>query len=132
MIIYQPNEISADETIYLFEVLKKYDVKCGLDAYPGEGSSNGTAIGIRSALVDIKSFTLLGRSDLLVVTLDHTDFLFESDKQSFGKNISDRQIMIRVSHKSGDFTADFHSDFVPAEGIEEARNYGGEVMEEEL
>ncbi|RNB72157.1 hypothetical protein [Brevibacillus panacihumi] len=117
---YKMIESSAVEVMHLFEVMKTYGVTCSLELTRAKG--NDPFIGSAGVNVDVEC--LEGEDgDVLVVKLGEAEFAFDTEDHTFGKLVSDRQIMISIVEKDGEYAAWFDSDIVTPEGIEEANNY---------
>jgi len=122
---------NAGEVMHLFEVMARHGVSCSLEMH-AEGSAD-PILGIPGA-TNISTEYLEGDDgDTVVVNLDNAELAFELQKNTFGKYISDCQVMISII--SDDRAAWFNSSAMSLEAIQEAKSYdstGGEFEDKEV
>lgn len=111
-------ESSADEVIYLFEVMEKYGVRCSMDI--NIHSLRDPFGGIVNQPVSVDYFESED-GDAVIVSLGESEFSFEVGSHSYSKYITTNQIMICIAGEH--HVAWFNSQVVPADGIVMAGNY---------
>ncbi|MCM3145359.1 hypothetical protein [Brevibacillus sp. MER 51] len=117
MTTIQMNDSSVEEVKHLFKVMKTHGVTCSLEFNRYKG--NDPLIGIAAVEVDVE---LLEEGEI-IVKMGEADFAFERENHSFGKLITDSQIMITIAENDSEYVVWFNSGVVPPEGIEEAKSY---------
>ncbi|MNT18202.1 hypothetical protein D3C71_1340780 [compost metagenome] len=121
MTITKMNPSSVEEALHLFEVMKKYNVRCSMEMQLS--GHIDTFVGIADQPVRaeyIESYDLQVKGDTVVVILGESEFSFELNL-SIGKHITDCQISLCIAGTN--YTAWFDSGEVPPEVIEEAKNF---------
>ncbi|MNU94242.1 hypothetical protein D3C71_842010 [compost metagenome] len=121
MTITKMNPSSVEEALHLFEVMKKYNVRCSMEMQLS--GHIDTFLGIVDQPVRteyVESYDLKVKGDTVVVFLGESEFSFELNL-SIGKHISDCQISLCIAGTN--YVAWFNSGEIPPEGIAEARNF---------
>jgi|GEM_PF-3397650 len=122
---------NAGEVMHLFEVMARHGVSCSLEMNV-EGSAD-PILGIADATNLSVEYVEGDDGDTVVVNLDNAELAFELQKNTFGKYISDCQVMISII--SDDRAAWFNSSAMSPEAIQEAKSYdstGGEFEDKEV
>ncbi|MED4602559.1 hypothetical protein P9314_17985 [Paenibacillus validus] len=113
---------SAGEVTHLFEIMKKYGVRCSLELNTNDSANSLISIAQAAVKVDYLE------GDTVVIHLDEAEFAFDLENHCFGKYVSDCQIDICIS--SEHYVAWFNSGTIPEEGIEEASHLSNEYKDE--
>lgn len=110
---------SPDEIIYLFEIMKKYNITCSLEL--NVDGCLDPMLGIVSQPVSTEYFVGGEQGDSVLVSLGEAGFGFELQNHSFSKQITECQIDISIISDS--YSAWFNSAVLPPEAIKEAKGY---------
>jgi hypothetical protein len=122
-VVTQMTDSTVSEIIHLFEVMKKYGVKCSLE-FQSKGYLDPLFGIVDYPILSCEYFEREGGPDSILLILgdeaNNVEFNFELNISCF-KDISDIQIFTLIANDH--YAAFFNSGSIPAEGIEEARNY---------
>lgn len=114
---------TVSEIIHLFEVMKKYGVKCSLE-FQSDGNLDPLFGLVDYPILSCEYFECEGGPDSILVVLgdeeSNVELNFELNISCF-KDISDTQIGICIANDH--YSAFFNSGTIIPEGIEEAKNY---------
>lgn len=121
--VTQMADSTVSEIIHLFEVIKKYGVKCSLE-FQSDGNLDPLFGLVDYPILSCEYFECEGGPDSILVVLgdeeSNVELNFELNISCF-KDISDTQIGICIANDH--YSAFFNSGTIIPEGIEEAKNY---------
>lgn len=120
--------IDCNEAMYLFQIMKKYDVDCRLEITRED--EEDAFISVVQSPVDIEYSDSSENPNKIIVDIGPTKLSYELGSHSFSRHISNCQITICIV---GDgYAAWFISDDIPRKIILEAINYRKHVESETI